>query len=92
MQQILRVGPYVAYFWSNEGQPLDWHANESADFLNSSSKTMVYEEIEKSVNSTKSAAFEMFGEMRSPTQEERNLCEAMLARVSEPIDVDIFAI
>ena len=24
MPQILRIGPYVVYFWSNEGQPLEY--------------------------------------------------------------------
>ena len=23
MPQILRIGPYIVYFWSNEGEPLE---------------------------------------------------------------------
>lgn len=27
MPQILRIGPYSIYFWSNEGKPLEFFVN-----------------------------------------------------------------
>ena len=71
---------------------LIWYANEGIDYSTSSSMTMTYEQIEKPFDIAKFAAFEMFGKMRGSTQEEKNLYEDMLARISRPIDVDIFAL
>ena len=53
---------------------------------------MAYVPTSKLVGSAKYAAYEMFGEMRGSTQEEKNLYENMLSRMSAPIDVDIFSL
>lgn len=42
--------------------------------------------------SMKFAAYEMFGQMRNSTSEEKKLYEDMVARKSKPIGVDIFAL
>ena len=68
------------------------YVNDGFDFSTSSNSIMTYEHIERPIESAKFAAYEMFGEMRSSTQEEKNLYENMLARMSTPIDVDIFAL
>jgi hypothetical protein len=44
------------------------------------------------VQSPKYAAYELFGEMRSSTDEEMALFEDMLERLSMPLDVDIFSL
>ena len=69
---------------------LIWNANRGVGFSASSEKTIAHERVERPPGSAKLAAFEVFDEMRGTTQEERNLYEDMLARLSEPIGVDIF--
>lgn len=68
------------------------YVNDGFDFSTSSNSIMTYERIEQPLESAKFAAYEMFGEMRSSTLEEKTLYENMLARMSTPIDVDIFAL
>lgn len=62
------------------------------DFSTSSDSMMICRQIDNSVKTNKFVAYEMFGEMRGSTQEEKELYESMLARMSSPIDVDIFAL
>lgn len=47
---------------------------------------------EAPVVNIQSLALSLFGEMRNSTEEEKKLYEDMLARISTPIDLDIFAI
>lgn len=68
------------------------YVNNGFDFSTSTNCMMSYEQIQKSNYTAKYAAFEMFGEMRGSTSEERSLYGDMLARMSRPIDVDIFAL
>lgn len=68
------------------------YVNEGFNYSTTSNGVMAYEHIERPEQSAKFAAYEMFGEMRSSTQEEKVLYEDMLARMSIPIDVDIFAL
>ncbi len=68
------------------------YVNDGFDFSTSSNSMMTYERIRQPMGSAKFAAYEMFGEMRSSTREEKVLYENMLARMSTPIDVDIFAL
>lgn len=68
------------------------YVNDGFDFSTSTNSMMAYEHIEKPTESAKHAAYEMFGTMRSSAQEEKDLYEDMLARISRPIDVDVFAI
>lgn len=57
-------------------------------YSTSSAKTAEYERS----HDAKFAAYEMFGQMRNSTLEERELYGQMLARKSTPIGVDIFAL
>lgn len=58
---------------------------------NTSSKAVEYAPPE-SQRSMKFATYEMFGQMRNSTSEEKKLYEDMVARKSKPIGVDIFAL
>lgn len=68
------------------------YINDGFDFSTSTNNMLTYENISNSIGSVKYAAYEMFGKMRSSTEEEKNLYEDMLARMSTPIDMDIFAL
>lgn len=72
--------------------PMIRYINDAFDFSTSTGKMVAYENMENPVAGAKFAAYEMFGEMRSSTQEEKQLYEDMLERMSTPIDVDIFAL
>lgn len=67
-------------------------ASEDIARSTESSQTMKYTVQRGPADSAKFAAFELFGEMRSTTQQEQELYANMLARISTPIDVDIFAL
>ena len=68
------------------------YVNNGFDFSTSTNCMMFYEQIQEPNYAVKYEAFEMFGEMRGSTSEERSLYGDMLARMSRPIDVDIFAL
>ena len=65
---------------------------EMNEFSTSTSMALAYEKPFEPRQNVKFAALNMFGEMRSSTLEEKELYEDMLARISRPIDVDIFAL
>ena len=65
---------------------------EMNEFSTSTCMALTYEKPLEPKQNAKFAAFDMFGKMRSSTLEEKVLYEDMLARMSRPIDVDIFAL
>jgi type IV secretory pathway VirB9-like protein len=69
---------------------IDYVSNQMASG-NTSSKAVEYA-LPESRRSMKFAAYEMFGQMRNSTSEEKKLYEDMVARKSKPIGVDIFAL
>ena len=67
------------------------HLSDGLDSSTSTNMAMSYEKTQE-LASAKFAADEMFGEMRGSTPEEADLYESMLARISKPIDANIFSL
>jgi hypothetical protein len=70
-------------------EPSTRGSSETLGIRSNTDITMAYEKSGYSPASAKFAAYELFGEMRNSTTEERALYEDMLDRISRPIDVNI---